>query len=409
MKHHPFRDQWCDKSLWPVLRKLILKSETHVDFSEFDTTAMLALARHHRVVPLMYQKCDNEELRAGLSTDYAKIENKQTRRWPVLQQVFNGMAEAGIPLVLLKGSLLSNTLFEHQLYKDMNDADVLVPAEYLDQARHFLTNAGFEAVVDVWGEEDDPTAFNLPMMMHVDTQTVISVHFNLKSPATGVEPDIDRIWRDVKPVESRSVNALRMTWEDTLLHICIDLPMFKIGLREFIDLANIIDQCDIDWQVFEQRVETWRAQNGAYRLLSCLRFGLDMNIPDDMLRRIGRRTNLLVKWETDSRRHNWPLRRSTVVGDIERAYFVNAISDKAHQVSFWSLLKNSLFKPKNSILIDCFGRAGVVERALLPVMVFQAMALDYGWRKMIGWAGSTKKEPNHAEGEHWRAVLKGME
>lgn len=409
MSKHIYDSQWCDPSLKPELKRLILKSETQVDLSDREALAMVELAKHQRVVPLMYQKTQREDIRQGLQQAYDKIERKQTKRWPVLREVFNGMAEAGIPVALLKGSLLSNTLFEDCLYKDMNDADVLVPVTHLEQAQKFLLDYGFEAVVDVWGEEEDPTAFNLPMMMHIETETVISIHFNLKSSATGVSPDIERIWQDVKPIESMHVNALRMSWEDTLLHICIDLPMFKIGLREFIDLANIINEYDIDWQVFEERVFLWKAFNGAYRLLACLRYGLGMDIPDLMLKNIRRHVTPMVRWETDSRFENWPVRRSTVVGDIERAYFVNAISDKENQVSFWSLLKKSLFQPSDKVLIDCFGKAGLVQRILLPPMVFQAMALDYGWKKMLGWAGSTKKEPNHAEGEHWRKVLSGME
>lgn len=409
MSKYIYDSQWCDPSLKPELKRLILKSETQVDLSDREALAMVELAKHQRVVPLMYQKTQREDIRQGLQQAYDKIERKQTKRWPVLREVFNGMAEAGIPVALLKGSLLSNTLFEDCLYKDMNDADVLVPVTHLEQAQKFLLDYGFEAVVDVWGEEEDPTAFNLPMMMHIETETVISIHFNLKSSATGVSPDIERIWQDVKPIESMHVNALRMSWEDTLLHICIDLPMFKIGLREFIDLANIINEYDIDWQVFEERVFLWKAFNGAYRLLACLRYGLGMDIPDLMLKNIRRHVTPMVRWETDSRFENWPVRRSTVVGDIERAYFVNAISDKENQVSFWSLLKKSLFQPSDKVLIDCFGKAGIVQRILLPPMVFQAMALDYGWKKMLGWAGSTKKEPNHAEGEHWRKVLSGME
>jgi hypothetical protein len=96
--------------------------------------------------------------------------------------------------------------------------------------------------------------------------------------------DIDGIWQRAVPVRITGGEALALSPEDLLLHLCLHTSFdhqFRLGLRACWDILEVVRRYGdaIDWDVLVQRAQRWGLARYVYVTLRLVRELLGADIP----------------------------------------------------------------------------------------------------------------------------------
>ena len=120
--------------------------------TEDDWTLLGRMAEAERVAPLIYWAAkSSQELRAAFNqqtytivqtTYYASVA-RNTVLFQELERILRILAEANIPVIVLKGAALAQTIYPDIALRPMTDLDILVKSEHLDRAVELLRTTGY--------------------------------------------------------------------------------------------------------------------------------------------------------------------------------------------------------------------------------------------------------------------------
>ena len=157
----------------------------------------------------------------------------EMRHKPLLAELLQAFADAGITALLLKGSALAYDLYPEPSIRARGDSDVLVAPDRLSEARRVLGRFGFvRAEQDALGDDlalqevwDAPGA----MPHHID------LHWQLlNAPALAGVMEFDACSADPLMLPRLGPEAVAMNRVATLLHTCIHRAM-HITSPYFVD------------------------------------------------------------------------------------------------------------------------------------------------------------------------------
>ena len=112
---------------------------------------LLALAAMQRVTPLLWHRLKQKGL-DGIIPDKVSTSLREAARRNTLNNLrLNGELRnllsdsclENIPLILLKGIVLANTVYDNISLREMNDIDVLARPEHLERIADILTQTGY--------------------------------------------------------------------------------------------------------------------------------------------------------------------------------------------------------------------------------------------------------------------------
>ncbi len=200
------------------------------------------------------------------------------RRVARAETLFAEFNAASIKFCLLKGVLFAETLYGDPTYKRMNDIDMLV---HLDDAPRILEvyqRLGYFSIAERVAnrpELNKKVSHHLPPFVSPTLDCLLGTQWGLKSPRAGLAIDYAAIWSRVESVSWRGVAIHRLSSRDNLFHVCIHLGVFKSGLRDLMDIANLVRQetAQIDWPAFIGDVRRSGAQSlvvHALSLVNCI-------------------------------------------------------------------------------------------------------------------------------------------
>ncbi|MBI3541686.1 MAG: nucleotidyltransferase family protein [Deltaproteobacteria bacterium] len=296
-------------------------------------------------------------------------------------------AEKSVEVIVLKGGLLGSVLYGDPAYKKMNDVDVLVKREDAPKLADILRTLGFSSVGLLLGKnefEDD--SHHCPPFVSPDLRCMVGIHWGLTSPYSVWKPDHDEIWRARAPATVFGAPAFRMSWEENLLHLCIHLPFFKVGVRELADVYNLClySEPRVDWKRFDRLVTRWRAEDGAYRVLSLADALVPFAPPPELLARWKAAASPFTRRDTQERLKLGPAlidTRSVHIGKIEKAFTVFRLTKSyKERVGAWAMTwKLTFFPPAGELPRLVPGNSSPLKMRLLAgIYCWQAMARDYG-------------------------------
>jgi hypothetical protein len=176
-----------------------------------------------------------------------------------------------------------------------------------------------------------------------------------------------------------------MGTEENLLHLCIHLPFFKIGLRELADVSNLcrVAEPEIDWHRFAELVKRWHAEDAAYRVLSLARAVLPFPLPEFLLRQWEARATSLSIDDTRSRIATPGLllkSRSTHIAKIEKAFaFFRLTGNYREKCGSWlAMWKLTLFPSREEL-----PRLLAKSRVQAARKIWSAMARELGQGPLV--------------------------
>jgi len=240
-----------------------------------DWDALLQLAAEQRVRPLLYHRLREKNLvDAAPKTIVDRLEDayrRNTFRNLRLSAEFRRMAlsmqEADIPIIALKGLYLASAVYEQIGLREMNDIDLLAPRQNMAQAANVLSDLGYYPRKAYVLESDLAWSHHLTRYVQ-EGKASVELHWNITAPQYAYHIDVRELWDRARPVNLAGVDALALSPEDLILHLCLHTSYqhrFEFGLRPSCDLAAAIRhfERELDWEAVRERAVRWGWRRGA--------------------------------------------------------------------------------------------------------------------------------------------------
>lgn len=203
------------------------------------------------------------EALANAAEAVAEANRKRAARAEILFARFD---EAKIEFCLLKGMLFAETLYHDPLYKRMNDIDLLVHIEDVSRIVEIYGDLGYFSIAERVANRPDlnkKVSHHLPPYVSRELDCLLGTQWGLKSPRAGLNIDYPGVWSRIEAERYHGIPIHKLSSRDNLFHVCIHLGVFKTGLRDLMDIANLIRQESnrIDWAAFLADVRRAQAQS----------------------------------------------------------------------------------------------------------------------------------------------------
>ncbi|MBV9849191.1 MAG: nucleotidyltransferase family protein [Armatimonadetes bacterium] len=217
-----------------------------------------------------------------------------------LAEFLRACAAESLPVIVLKGAVLAETVYPRLGLRDFRDLDVLVRPADAPRARVVLENLGYAADETHWREllagHDGQADFAKqtpagPIVLELHTHLVNNDLFWGEW-----DVDEDALWRRSLPVLLASAPARVLGPEDQLLHLCLHLAGHYLSApRSLADIQHVCAAQPIDWPLLSdlaRRSGLTRITYTGLWLAACL---LDAAIPPTALAALAPRPRRLLE------------------------------------------------------------------------------------------------------------------
>ncbi len=252
---------------------------------------LLSLAAAQRVRSLLWHRLRQKGLDEAVPVDVADRLRGALRRntlhnlrlYGELSRLLSVLGSEGIPLILLKGAFLADAVYDNIGLREMSDIDVLAHPANLSRIAEILTGMGYTQMT---AREE----YHLPPMVRKGYAS-FEVHWDVTAPGTSYSIDPQGLWEQAMPVRIAGCDALTLSPEDLLLHLCVHTSyqhQFAFGLRPSCDIAETISHFlpVLNWQAIVERAALRGWQRGAYLALRLARELAGADVPPDILERL---------------------------------------------------------------------------------------------------------------------------
>jgi hypothetical protein len=256
---------------------------------------IFAVSARQRVSSLFWRRLNQMGLADVVPTQTAEKFQNRLRRNTMhnlrfcadLQCLLSALKSEGIPLILLKGIFLANTVYTNIGLREMNDIDVLARPSDLARIAGILADRGYTSVLPICVDITINADHHLPRMVR-HGHASFEIHWNLTNPGTYYSIDPDGLWERAVPVHIAGCDALALSPEDLLLHLCLHTSyqhQFAFGLRPFCDIAETIAHSGpaLSWQIIIEQATLRSWQRGICLSLLLARELAGASVPTDIL------------------------------------------------------------------------------------------------------------------------------
>ncbi len=193
-----------------------------------------------------------------------------------LEELVRSLAQARIRPVVLKGAALANSLYHNIALRPMGDLDLLLRPDDVKPAIGILNSLGY-VLMETEQDRPDPFAPSftgelvlckdspLPVMVELHWQLIPAVTFR---KATRL--DTGKLWEHVAPLTVGMYEALQLTPEATLIHLCAHLGVHSFRhFRGLLDVVLLTRELDVaQWELFTGLAELFEVRTVAYVALT---------------------------------------------------------------------------------------------------------------------------------------------
>lgn len=189
------------------------------------------------------------------------------------RQVIRAFNEAEIPVIALKGSMLSEWLYGNINLRQFSDLDLLVPQEKGLAALEILRKMGYvssDLSLTDFITENTSIVHYKPM---IKNGVSVEIHIRVHSEMESYQVDLQDMWQHAVPLKLHGVEAFGFSPEDLLLHLCIHLDKhFIIGQFQFTCLYDLVNMLNhkgdvLNWELFEQKCIQAKTESVTYKYL----------------------------------------------------------------------------------------------------------------------------------------------
>jgi hypothetical protein len=200
-----------------------------------------------------------------------------------LSQMLAALRRQRIAVIVLKGAHLGQVVYESFALRTMCDLDVMVRHGELERAAGVLSELGYAPQYYNVEQVDYARHHHIRPMARPGGVRV-ETHWSIAEPSAPFDIDVAAIWQRARPAQIAGVDALVLSPEDLLLHLCLHASFshqFRVGLRACWDIHEVVrhHRDAIDWDELGRRAQQWRIGKYVYLTLRLVRELLAADIP----------------------------------------------------------------------------------------------------------------------------------
>jgi len=248
----------------------------------------------HGIAPLIYHRLRQSGVISllppaaaeTLRSSYYGNAARNSLLYEELNKVLKAFREESIDVIALKGAALAETVYLQRALRPMSDIDLLVRKEKLAEVESRLLDIGYG-----FDEREGTKEWFLEHHYHLvfarQSGITIEIHWHIQRPTDPSRIAIDGFWERAQPVKIAATEALALSPEDLLLHLCQHAHEHKWrgGVRPLCDIAGAIKFYGnkIDWRKLCTLAYEWQIVPCAYLGLSLAWELLDASVSASFL------------------------------------------------------------------------------------------------------------------------------
>lgn len=342
----------------------------------------------------------SEQTRSEFESAYqtAKAENEARNAEAV--KFLTEFKKENIEVAILKGNLFIHTVYHDTGYKKMNDFDILIHPEDWERIQDVYLRLGYLPLGFGWaGEKEKPAKFSHTGMSFISPnfKCIVGSQWGLKSPTTHYKVDIREAWRTARDFDFCGVQVKQLSPVYNLLHLVLHMGIYKCGIRDCMDVSNLLltqdalDEAEII-RVFTQS----NAIEKAYFTLMLTQL-CSGAVSESLLARLKPTTpgyhtrHLDARLKAAEQSGDMQVSYNDYFQDIEKEVIYFQLFPQFHRKAvFYYKIHRDVFFPKNGVALKLadqaqaptlINRIGAQWRA--PGRVLGLVAQEIGWKFTI--------------------------
>lgn len=302
----------------------------------------------------------------------------------------------GIDVIVLKGNYLAHTSYNDTGYKRMNDFDILIRMEDWDRIQDVYLRLGYIPLGFGWsGEKEKPASFSHVGMSFIssDFSCIIGSQWGLKSPTTSFSVNIQEAWNTSVPFNFLGVPVKALNTEFNLLHLILHLGIYKCGIRDCMDIYNLVRSKSLDEVKLQHILRESKAESKAY-------FALQMSnlcspeFSSELMNSLRPSLNGFVKTRLKRRMEvvestgDLQTSYNDYFQDVEKVVIYFNLFPKFHvKFALYLRILRMIYFPKTTFALRLNDRSHkpslwnkVIAHIKAPYLVFSLIAQEIGWK-----------------------------
>jgi hypothetical protein len=290
---------------YPVAAELLIRRLTatgprapvDVSVTPEDWRTAVEIAFHHGLAPIFFRSLKAGGGRAGVPADawdrlriaYFTAADRSLHLYRELRVVLESLRGLGIPVIVLKGAHLAETVYGDVALRPMYDADLMVRKADLSRTQEVLLGMGWYQHLSEDIEERCKWSDHLGIFYR--RGSAIEVHWNIEVPVSPFKLDGNGFWKRAQPVVCAGVEVLALSPEDTLLQLSLHATYhhcLEHGLRPLHDVAEVVRHYGptLDWSLVVSRATGCGAEKCVGLTLRLSKSMLGAAVPEDVMEQL---------------------------------------------------------------------------------------------------------------------------
>jgi hypothetical protein len=196
---------------------------------EMDWKRLLAAARWHGLVPLLYTHLQSacaeempESILLKLGRQFMLNAARNLSMTAELVRILALLEDHGIPALPYKGPLLAESIYGDVALRQFEDLDILVPESKVAEAEALLRQQGYQMALEL--PQDRMAAYcrmkhEIPYL-HPGKSILIELHWKFSPIFFHFPIDMERLWRRTEWITLAGSRVRSLSKEDALLILC---------------------------------------------------------------------------------------------------------------------------------------------------------------------------------------------
>ena len=269
-----------------ILSAAIRNKKTDISMQNADIRELFVLAKHHQVESLTYplikevyksKRNAEKKILEIWKNDALKQALKQNRYMEGTTKVVRALADAGIPVIALKGIVLKDFYPKPEM-RSMMDVDFLIKDIHMNSVIKILKKIGYHKKAS----DNKHNTLVSPKQFFIELHTGL-VKDRFAERAKQWEKSI---WDRCIDYNFNGVSILTLSLEDHLVYLCIHLANHLVssgfGLRQLCDLVVFVEKNNnkIDWLDFIKKTEELGIRQFVITLIQICNRLFDLKVPE---------------------------------------------------------------------------------------------------------------------------------
>jgi hypothetical protein len=221
--------------------KRLLQDTSHWDY-------LLERSSSHRITPLVYYTLQTfgllayfpDEVRADMQKIYLESLASNLAYFEELNAILEKCRVENLEMMVLKGPVLAQSLYEDHGLRPFTDIDILVKRNDMAACRQCMEALGYRIC-----EDNRPLDFyDKYHFHHVYTKQTdfmnftVEIHWDLFSPHSSIRFDLPSLWENKITLSTNKAHINTLSWDDHFLYLCA-LYCITDGFSSLLQLYDL--------------------------------------------------------------------------------------------------------------------------------------------------------------------------